>query len=85
MNEVPRSFPTRDEEAARSYLDAWKVATWGGIAVIVGRMKQIRAEHPDGNYPTPTHGIDEIGACPECDAIRCLNRLAAEDAVSPPQ
>lgn len=42
------------------------------VAEVTARMAEIRREHPDGDYPLPTHGADERGACVECDALTAL-------------
>ena len=62
------------------YLAAWgvrgvpSVANDDYAAALVERMAELRAEHPDGDYPPPTHGIDDIGMCVECDARRCVDQ-----------
>jgi hypothetical protein len=43
------------------------------VGKVVARMAALRAEYPSGEYPAPTHGLDELGACLECDALKALD------------
>lgn len=67
-----------DEEAVRARL-ASPDACGGGdderyVAKVVARMAELRAEHPDGDYPAATHWR-EIGTCAECDARLALDEV----------
>jgi hypothetical protein len=67
-----------DTDDIRNYLAGWGDTSWAKpdnvkyIAEVATRMATLRREHPDGDFPSPTHGIDDIGACAECDALRVL-------------
>lgn len=71
-----------DHATVRQYLSDWGDASWAKpdnaeyVESVVARMLNLRAEHPSGEYPAPVHGQDDVGACEECDALRCLARQA---------
>lgn len=64
-------------EQIREFL---RYAPWGPVKddyliKVQAEADCIRAAHPDGDYPTPVHGPEEMGACVTCDSLRFLDHL----------
>ena len=65
-----------DAEIVRRLLSVW--GSWTQptddeyVGKVTARMAVLRGEHPDGDYPLPEHGLEERGACVECDARAAL-------------
>lgn len=66
------------EDVVRDYL-ANEITDDSYVNGVVKRMEIIHYELGSvEQYPHPRHGQDDIGMCTECDALRCLQRIADE-------